>query len=214
MNKRNNPSRIGIVLVLLASLLLASPTAQAAPGGNADNSIESRPYTAEAITPAGQEQAELPSMGSYLFKMVLSLAVIFGLSYAGLKIFPRKLSLLPGGDFISVYDQYSLGPNKGIYIAEIGGKVVALGVTDHNISVIAEIADQDLIREMRENLVTSKRPNNWEETKAKLLQSIMGSASPNNQMPFSSHLRQQISKLQDIAQGKVKGAKGKDDTLE
>lgn len=214
MANKHIPSRVGLVLLLLALLLLGSSVAQAAPGGSPDNSIESRPYTADTGIPKSQEKVELPSMGWYLLKMVLSLAVITGLAYVTLRLVPRKLSLQPGGDFISVYDQYFLGPNKGIYIAEIGGRVVALGVTDHNISVIGEISDPELIREMRENQATKKPQSGWGEAGARIFRDVLGTGPQGNQLPFSSHIRQQISKLQEIAQGKVHQANGKDDTLE
>lgn len=213
MTEKHTPSRVGLILLLLALLLLGSSVAQAAPGGP-DNSIESRPYPVDTGTPDSREKVELPSMGWYLAKMVLSLAVIAGFAYAALRLVPRKLSLLPGGDFISVYDQYFLGPNKGIYIAEIGGRVVALGVTDHNITVISEISDPDLIREMRESHLTGKSQPRWGETGARIFRDVLGTGSPGKQLPFSSHIRQQIAKLQEIAQGKEHRADGKDDTLE
>jgi flagellar protein FliO/FliZ len=212
--KKPIPSRALFVVILVILLLLSSAIAWAAPGGSSDNSIETKPYTGDYSEPKSPEKTELPSMGWYLLKMIVSLAVISGLAYVTLRLVPRKLSPLSGGDFISVYDQYFLGPNKGIYIAEIGGRIVALGVTDHNITVISEILDADLIKEMRENHLTRKSIPGWGGTGIKTLRSLLTNGSQAKQLPFSSHIRQQITKLQEIAQGKEHQGNGKDDTLD
>lgn len=199
MSKKRFIAGVGTIVSLLFLIMVPVSLAFAAAGAP-DNSIESKPYTADAAEPgAVPAQTELPSMGWYLAKMVFSLGLIGGLAYGAMRLFPRKLNLLPGGDYISVYDQYYFGPNKGVYIAEIGGKVMALGVTEQNISVLGEISDEALIRDMRENHLTKQTG---------------GPPARDGVTPFSTHIRQQILKLQDIAQGKVNKTDGKDDHLE
>lgn len=198
----------------LAIMVYSLPVAFAAGQNNstvADDNIESRPYTADTGSPATVESNELPSMGGYLLKMIFSLAVIGGLAYATLRLFPRNLALGHTGEYITVYDTQPLGQNKGIYIAEIGGKVLALGVTDHNITILSEITDGDLIRDMRENHVARQaeiaaRQDGWQ----KLLQRL----NTSRDMPFSTHISRQISKLQQITQGEQPKVQGKDDNIE
>jgi flagellar biogenesis protein FliO len=48
---------------------------------------------------------------------------------------------LQGGTWINILDHVSMGPNRGIYLVDIGGKVLVLGITDHNMVKIMEIED-------------------------------------------------------------------------
>ncbi|HEX3031228.1 MAG TPA: flagellar biosynthetic protein FliO [Bacillota bacterium] len=195
------------IFLVAMVLVTVAPPAQAA-GSSAGNSIEAKPYTVDSTTPGAPAQTTLPSMGWYLFKMVLSLGIIGGLAYGAVRWFPRNLNLMNGGEYISVYDQYSLGQNKGIYIAEIGGRIMALGVTDNNITLLSEINDPDLIRDMRENHVNRAATVPVEQN---LLSRLLGKVGVQKELPFSTHISQQIAKLQQISQGEQPKERGKDD---
>ncbi|NLC08054.1 MAG: FliO/MopB family protein [Syntrophomonadaceae bacterium] len=91
---------------------------------------------------------EPPGVGGLLFKILVSVLVIVILSYGLIRLFGKGLKL-QGGTWISILDHVSLGPNRGIYLVDIGGKVLVLGMTDHNMVKIMEIEDDAIIAEMR-----------------------------------------------------------------
>jgi flagellar protein FliO/FliZ len=98
---------------------------------------------------SGPERAALPSMAGLLFKIVLCLAVIALLTY-GLTRLMRKQFRGSGSSFINVIDQMSLGPNRGVFLTNIAGRVVALGITDHQIVKLLEIEDPSVIEQLNQ----------------------------------------------------------------
>ena len=46
-----------------------------------------------------------------------------------------------------------LGPNKSVCIVEIGGRILLLGVTDQQITMLGEITDQQEIERLRRQVL-------------------------------------------------------------
>jgi flagellar protein FliO/FliZ len=152
-----------------------------------------------------------PSMFWLFIKLVISLAVIVGLSYLTVKVLRRKLTYSSAGDSISVLDQHAFAMNKGIYITEVAGRVYVLGVTDHNISVLSEIDDAQVIAGLRsraqERLNEPVIPPGLLE---KFLPRLKDPKQP--QTPsFGTHIQEQIRKLHSLVE-KSKTQKRDDDT--
>ncbi|MFZ5640284.1 MAG: FliO/MopB family protein [Bacillota bacterium] len=152
-----------------------------------------------------------PSMFWLFIKLVISLAVIVGLTYLTVKVLRRKLTYSSAGDSISVLDQHAFAMNKGIYITEVAGRVYVLGVTDHNISILSEINDAQVIAGLRsraqERLNEPVIPPGLLE---KFLPRLKNRTLP--QTPsFGTHIQEQIRKLHSLVE-KSKTQKRDDDT--
>ncbi|WP_196594661.1 flagellar biosynthetic protein FliO [Pectinatus sottacetonis] len=86
----------------------------------------------------------------YLLSLIAIFAFVVGLAY--------YVSHYLGGHFaksttqsdnISLLSHFSLGPNRSICIVDIAGHILILGVTDHNISLLKEITDDEEITKLR-----------------------------------------------------------------
>ena len=88
---------------------------------------------------------DVDPMGESLFPMITKLAVGLGLVIFlvwGSVWLLRKSALGQkfgaSGNTIQVLERSFLGPKKSIYLVEIGGRVLALGVTEENIALLTE----------------------------------------------------------------------------
>ncbi len=105
-------------------------------------------WAAEVSGLASGDPAALapPSMGSLLLRAVLSLALLGGLAFLTVRFLQRRAFVARPGAWIRVLDQVAVGPNKGLVLVEIAGKVYVLGVSEHNITRLLEIRDPELLR--------------------------------------------------------------------
>ena len=97
----------------------------------------------EPIEPLGS--MEVDSMGESLFSMITKLSLGLGLVIFlvwGSVWLLRKSALGQKfgatGDTIQVLERSFLSPKKSIYLVKIGGRTLALGVTEENIALLAE----------------------------------------------------------------------------
>ncbi|MEN6326324.1 MAG: flagellar biosynthetic protein FliO [Syntrophomonas sp.] len=81
-------------------------------------------------------------------KLVLILAIIIGVAWSLIRLFGKQVSRKMEGTWLHVVDEVVLGQNRGIVLCEIGEKLYALGVTDHNISLLFEINNSKLLEEV------------------------------------------------------------------
>lgn len=54
-----------------------------------------------------------------------------------------------------ILENLPLGPNRSVCTVEIAGRVFLLGVTDHNINLLGEITDKDLIERLHAQALNS-----------------------------------------------------------
>jgi len=89
---------------------------------------------------------------SALLKMLFALAVVLGL-LIGSVYFLRKFMVPAGGgdegQAVRILATRSLGPKSSILVVDILGKVVALGLTGSQISVIADLDDASALDRLR-----------------------------------------------------------------
>lgn len=133
-----------LMVIPLLTLIPATPIQAAATG----NSIEDKPFPAEKINNSQAEAADSTSLGWTLFKVVISLLVIILLAYLIIRVFGKQVNRRFRGRWLQVLDELIIGPNRGVVLCEIGGRILALGVTDHSINVLFEVNDEHLIKEM------------------------------------------------------------------
>lgn len=79
-------------------------------------------------------------------KAIFSLLIITGLIYFTLRFFLKSQKWLPKQQpFIQIIATQPLAPNKYIHLIEIGNKLLVLGVSEHNINLLTEIVDKEVI---------------------------------------------------------------------
>lgn len=138
--------QVVLILIVIAQLLAFMPTVvYAAPD---QNSIENQPFPAEKIDQSEKEMANSSNLGWTVFKLVFSLLLIIALAYLIIRVFGKQVNRRFRGRWLQVIDELIIGPNRGVVLCEIGGRILALGVTDHSINVLFEINDEHLIKEM------------------------------------------------------------------
>ncbi|NLK51768.1 MAG: FliO/MopB family protein [Syntrophomonadaceae bacterium] len=105
---------------------------------------------------------EAPGLGGLFFRIVLSLAVIVLLSYFLIRLISNRFKISTS-EWVNVLDHLSLGPNRSIFLIDVAGKVLVLGITDHSMVKIMEIEDEMLIAEMRLNSTfnASRNSEKW-----------------------------------------------------
>jgi flagellar protein FliO/FliZ len=93
---------------------------------------------------------EAPSIIWLLLRIGSSLLVIVLLSYGLIRIIGKRSQAF-SGTWINILEQMPLGSNRGLFLTDVGGKILLLGVTDHSIVKLMEIEDETMLSEMRTN---------------------------------------------------------------
>lgn len=143
---------------------------------------------------------EQPSMFWLFIKLVVSLAFIVGLTYLTVKVARRKLTYSSAGEFIRVLDQHAFAMNKGVYITEVAGRVYVLGVTDHNITILSEVDDVQVIADLRSR---AEERMNEPVIPPGLIEKFLPQLKNRNlpQPPsFGTHIQEQIKKLHSLVE--------------
>lgn len=88
------------------------------------------------------------SLGKYIFKTIFALGIIGLAIFLVIKLFVRSHRNIIGGDkesIINILGNAPLAPNRYLQLVEIAQKVLLLGVTENNISILTEIKDKEQI---------------------------------------------------------------------
>lgn len=130
------------------------------------------------------------SITGYFFRMVIALAVTILMAYIVMRFLQRsKVLIQADSQWIQIYDQSSLGQNKGVYLIEVAGKVLVVGAGQESVNLLAEITDENTIKAIREEesfrvVTSSKKPE-----------------APQ----FKTHIKEQIAKIQSLTSSSFKG---------
>lgn len=128
-----------IALVLFCLIYLGGSTAEAA-GGYLEGyeEVDPRPTAVSWW-----------STLAYLVSLFAVFAVVLVMAYFAARLIGGKFNAArmsaSGG---RVLENLPLGPNRSVCTVEMGGRVFLLGVTDHNINLLGEITDKDLIEHL------------------------------------------------------------------
>ncbi|MGS0764271.1 flagellar biosynthetic protein FliO [Syntrophomonas curvata] len=157
----------------------------------------------KAIDSQKVEKAKAPNLFFNFVKLIFILALIIGAAWSIIRLFGKKASARLQGTWIHVVDEVMLGQNRGIVLCEAGEKVYAIGVTDHNISVLFEVDNPKLLEEIsRSNITvvdteTALAWNNWKEVVAGILKPRKSVEKvPDN---FHTLIEQQARRLDEIS---------------
>ncbi|HLQ32440.1 MAG TPA: flagellar biosynthetic protein FliO [Chloroflexota bacterium] len=133
-----------------ATAAASAAPASAAPSGAPQGSAAAKPFLAEYQDP--QPQAA-PSTVMTVVGLTVKLAVVIGLIYLtvlALRYFGnRGRKVFMGASSINVLEKTALSQNRELILVDVADKVLLLGATANNISVLTEITDPDAIDELR-----------------------------------------------------------------
>ncbi|MBR2518601.1 MAG: flagellar biosynthetic protein FliO [Selenomonadaceae bacterium] len=93
---------------------------------------------------------------AYLFSLLAVFAVVLIMAYFAARFIGGRYNAArisaSGG---RVLENLPLGPNRSVCTVEMAGRVFLLGVTDHNINLLGEITDKDLIEHLHAQTINS-----------------------------------------------------------
>lgn len=139
---KKNKTIIIVVLLLLVSLFFADSVFAQEQVNNVKNGYLT--YQEPAAT-----QSSWLSTISYIISLLFVFALIAGLAYFTSRFLGNKLSFRGKSKSTKILETLPLGPNKCIYVVEIAGSVMLLGVTDKEITLLKEIVDEIEIEKIR-----------------------------------------------------------------
>ena len=87
---------------------------------------------------------------AYLVSLVAVFALVVGLAYFTAKFVGSRFNARSSGGG-RVLENLPLGPNRSVCVIKIAGRVFLLGVTEHNITLLSEITDDEAIEDLQEN---------------------------------------------------------------
>ncbi len=86
---------------------------------------------------------------TWLFlKMILVLGIVSILAVLILKYAVPHLGLMKRfqkGNYFNVLGRYQLEPRRALYLVEVGGRYLVLGVADHGVNLITEISEKEAL---------------------------------------------------------------------
>lgn len=133
-------------------------------------------------------------------KLVFFLLLLVGAAGSVIRFFNRNTSSRSQGAFMHIVDEVALGPNRGIALCEVGGKLYGLGITEHHVSLLFETENPRLLEEISRGALPGSKPGSGPLAK------ILGSAIPIGGGPtgkadgrFSALMAEQSRRMQDIA---------------
>lgn len=91
---------------------------------------------------------------SYIFSLLITFAFVIGLAYFASRFLGKKLGGLSANGNSRIINVLSFGANRAVYTVEIAGKFLVLGVTDHNITILQEITDNEQIEKLKTEQLT------------------------------------------------------------
>ena len=156
----------------------------------------------KAIDNQQVENTRAPNLFLNFVKLIFILALIVGAAWSIIRLFGNKTKGKLQGTWIQVVDEIMLGQNRGIVLCEVGEKVYAVGVTDHNITVLFEINNPKLLEEISKSniaVVDTEAAFNWSQLK-EALNKLFKTRKSMSRVPNNFHLliEQQSQRLDEI----------------
>src|SRR5581483_4650035 len=124
----------------------ASASPQATPAASASGEGFLAQYQDPQASPAPNGFLTIAGL---LFKLAIVLGLIY-LTILGLRYFSnRGRAAFMGGSSINVLEKTALAQNRELYLVDVADRVLLLGATTTNISVLTEITDEAALEDLR-----------------------------------------------------------------
>lgn len=101
---------------------------------------------------------------SYIFSLLVTFAVVIGLAFYTSRFMGKKMGGLSNSPDGKVMSSLALGPKGYVYVVEIAGRYLVLGVTEHSINLLHEITDVEEIAALKQ-----KKPINPSKSQFEVL---------------------------------------------
>lgn len=138
-------------------------------------------WTVWAATPSEYLKYQEPSQPAassafstfaYVISLVLTFMVVIGLAYATSKYLGQRMGKLnSSGDNRIIYT-LPLGANKAVYMVEVAGKFLVLGVTEHTINLLNEVTSPEEIEKLKALTPLSQPMSPFEQVFERQLSSL------------------------------------------
>jgi flagellar protein FliO/FliZ len=190
-----------IILLTLIMLQIAVVPVLAADMDKLNQELDSQP-----------QEAGKPNLVVEFIKLLVVLVLIVGAAWSIIKLFSRQATSRMQGTWLHVVDEVTLGQNKGIILCEVGEKVFAVGVTDHNISVLFEVTHPKLLEEI--SMEMDSKPTNlpvagwqslWDSISSKWGNAVPSRLPDNKTTDFKTLMEEQVKRIQNISSTSMGG---------
>lgn len=98
--------------------------------------------------PQSGSSSLLLTIGYLLFLMVV-FALVIGLAYFSSRFIGLKMGAARSTGENKILAHLSFGSNRAVYVIEIAGRVLVLGVTDHAVNLLQEISSAEEIEKIK-----------------------------------------------------------------
>ena len=89
------------------------------------------------------------STAAYLVSLFAIFAFVVGMAYFAARFLGGHFAQQQTGTGGRILAHLPLGPNRSVCVVELAGKVCLLGATEHNITLLSEITDPDVIEQLK-----------------------------------------------------------------
>ena len=122
---------------LIAALWAAGPVLAAGQGGEYLSYQEPKPAGSSWL-----------STIAYVVTLLVTFTVVIALAYFTSRFLGQKMGRYSAAGDNKVLVSLPLGQNRGVYVVEVAGKFLVLGVTDHSVNFLQEITDPAMIEKL------------------------------------------------------------------
>lgn len=126
-------------------MLLPADIVQAAQQQAAENGG----YLASYQNNTPHEESSWLSTMAYVFTMLFAFAFVLTLAYLVSRFLGQKMGGFQFARSSKILETLPLGANRFLYVVEIAGRVMILGVTNNQINLIREVTDELEIARLR-----------------------------------------------------------------
>ncbi len=119
---------------------------EAAPDNESETGLPTRDFTEEDFKPKVEEE----SYAWMIIRTIIIMGLLIGGFYYFFRFVTKKTGIqLRGEDVVNILSIVPIGQNKYLQVIDLAGKLLVLGITDNNITLISEITDRDEIDRIR-----------------------------------------------------------------
>ncbi|MEN6389699.1 MAG: flagellar biosynthetic protein FliO [Syntrophomonas sp.] len=133
-------------------------------------------------------------------KIIIVLGLIVAAAWTVIRVFNRQARRRLQGNWLHVVDEVMLGQNRGIVLCEVGQKLYALGVTDHNITCLFEIDNPQVMKEISQQALEGfpqEETNPWIKAVSNFVDRRR--APVQKQEEFHQLMEEQIKRMRSIS---------------
>lgn len=190
-----------IILLTLIMLQIAVLPVLAADMDNLNQELDNQP-----------QEVDKPNLVVEFIKLLVVLVLIVAAAWSIIKLFSRQATSRMQGTWLHVVDEVTLGQNKGIILCEVGERIFAVGVTDHNISVLFEVTHPKLLEEI--SIEMESKPANpspaglqfmWDSLSSRWGKAVPRRLPDSKRTDFQTLMEEQVKRIQNISSTSMGG---------